>query len=166
MKELGLVRRLPRLVGVQAAGCAPFVEAVRDGLTAQEAASRRWPQIQTLCGAIADDVVFDAHLALPAVRESGGRALAVSDEETLEMERLLATTEALFVEPSSATGLAALRRLVAEGVVEHDSSVCCLLTGAGLKDPASAKKLLPPAELLPATPEAVLARAREVEARR
>jgi threonine synthase len=164
MKELGLVRRLPRLVGAQAAGCAPFVEAVREGLTAQEAARRRWPEIQTICGAIADDVVFDAHLALPAVRESGGRALAVSDEDTLAMEQLLATTEALFVEPSSATGLAALRRLVAEGVVERESSVCCLLTGAGLKDPGSAKKLLAPAELLPATPEAVLARAREVEA--
>jgi len=160
MKELGLLTRLPRLVGVQAAGCAPFVEAIRLGLTPREAAAKRWPEIKTLCGAIADDLVFDAHLALPAVAESGGTAVAVSDEETLEMERLLASSEAIFVEPSSATVLAALRRLRAQGTVGSDGSVCCLLTGSGLKDVASAKRMLRPLDLIPPTREAVLDRAR------
>jgi threonine synthase len=142
MKELGAIDRLPRLAGVQAEGCAPFVEAVNLGLSWKDAVSRRWPEIRTVCGAIADDVVFDAHIALPAVIESGGVAIAVSDEETLEAERLLASTEGLFAEPSSATGVAALRKLVAQGTIDPKSSVCCLATGTGFKDMGSARKLV------------------------
>ena len=95
-----------------------------------------------MCGAIADDVVFDAHLAIPAVIESGGTAIAVSDEETLEGEKLLASSEGLFVEPSSATAVAALRRLVERGVIERKARVCCLATGTGFKDLGTAKALV------------------------
>jgi threonine synthase len=160
LKELGVLERLPRLAGVQAEGCAPFVEAIRRGLSWQEAATRRWPVIETICGAIADDVVFDAHIALRAVQESGGTAVAVSDEETLDGERRLAASEGLFVEPSSATTIAAVRKLLEEGIVDPKSSVCCLLTGTGLKDMGSARRLVRPVPLIPPTPEAVLAHAR------
>jgi threonine synthase len=142
MKALGAIERLPRLAGVQAEGCAPFVEAVRLGLSWKDAARRRWPSIRTVCGAIADDVVFDAHIAVPALVESGGVALAVSDEETLEAEKLLASTEGLFVEPSSATGVAALRKLVERGTLSPAESVCCLATGSGFKDMGAAKTLV------------------------
>jgi len=73
------VSRLPRMVGVQASGCAPFVEAIRLHRSPREALAWRWPKIETIAGAIADDVVFDAHIALPAVRESLGKAVAVPD---------------------------------------------------------------------------------------
>jgi threonine synthase len=143
LQALGVVDRLPRLAGVQAAGCAPFVEAIASRLSWKEASSRRWPEIQTVCGAIADDVVFDAHLAIPAVVESGGTAIAVSDDETLEAERLLASSEGLFVEPSSATSIAALRSLVDRGAIDRSAQVCCLATGTGLKDLSSAQAMVP-----------------------
>lgn len=142
MRALGVIDRLPRLAGVQAEGCAPFVEAIRLGLSWKDAASRRWPRIRTVCGAIADDVVFDAHIAGPAVVESGGVAIAVSDEETLEAEELLASTEGLFVEPSSATSIAALKKLVERRTIDPKASVCCLATGTGFKDMGSARTLV------------------------
>jgi threonine synthase len=142
LRSLGLVTRLPRLVGVQAAGCAPFVEAIRRERTAREALTTRWPVLETISGAIADDVVFDAHVALPAVHESGGTAVAVTDEETLAWMTSLARLEGLFVEPAAATTLAALQKLVAEGRVQRGDRVACLMTGSGLKDPASARRLV------------------------
>ncbi len=160
MKALGLVSRLPRMVGVQAAGCAPFVEAIHQGRTAREALASRWPEIQTMAGAIADDVVFDAHVALPAVRESGGTAVAVTDEETLAAEASLARLEGLFVEPAAATTLAALRRLLGEGRIRRDDRVACLLTGSGLKDPGSAHRLVSPVEVTPLDRAAFAARCR------
>jgi threonine synthase len=160
LHALGLVARLPRLVGVQAAGCAPFVEAVRTGRTAREARGARWPAIRTVSGAIADDVPFDAHLALPAVRDSDGTAVAVSDEETLAASALLAATEGLFVEPAAATTIAALRVLTAERRIRGDERVACLLTGTGLKDPAAARSLVPVPELVPLDRAAFAARAR------
>lgn len=142
MKELGAIDRLPRLVGVQAEGCAPFVDAIRLGLSWKEASHRRWPEIRTVCGAIADDVIFDAHIAVPALVESGGVAIAVSDDETLEAERLIASTEGLFVEPSSATAVAALKKLVELGTIDPKSRICCLATGSGFKDMGAAKALV------------------------
>jgi threonine synthase len=140
--SLGAIDRLPRLVGVQAEGCAPFVEAIDRGLSWQEASTLRWPRIHTVCGAIADDVIFDAHIAVPAVVESGGTAIAVNDEETLDAEKLVAEKEGLFIEPSSATAIAGVRRLVERGRVDRRSRVCCLLTGTGLKDMGTAKRLV------------------------
>ncbi len=156
-QALGLIDRLPRLVGVQAAGCAPFVEAVQQGRSSKDALTCRWPSIDTISGAIADDVVFDAHVALPAVRESRGTAIAVSDAETLEMEGLLASSEGVFVEPSSATTLAALRALVRAGQIAGKDRVLCLLTGTGLKDPGSARKLVSRLEPIPLDRQALSA---------
>jgi threonine synthase len=159
LQTLGLVERLPRMVGVQAAGCAPFVDAIRLGRTPQEAMTQRWPEIRTIAGAIADDVVFDAYIALPAVRESGGTAVAVSDYEILAAQRALAASEGLFVEPASATTLAALRSLVVDGAIAPGSSVCCMLSGTGLKDPASAMRSVAMPDVLPLDREAVRRRA-------
>ena len=142
LRSLGLVKRLPRIVGVQAAGCAPFVDALRLGRTPREALTTKWENIETVAGAIADDVVFDAHIALPAVRESGGTAVAVDDGESLAMERTLASTEGIFVEPAAATTLAALKALAGDGRIAGRDRVLCLLTGHGLKDPASARRLV------------------------
>jgi threonine synthase len=149
LQQLGRVQRLPRMVGVQAAGCAPFVDAIVRGRSEREALEHRWPQIETIAGAIADDVVFDAHVALPAIRESNGRALAVSDDDTLAMEAALASTEGIFVEPSAATTLAAVRTLVAQGRMRATDRVMCILTGNGLKDLGSARRIVAPATPIP-----------------
>jgi threonine synthase len=160
LRSLGLADRLPRMVGVQAAGCAPFVEAIRRGCTPKEALARRWPRIDTIAGAIADDVVFDAHVALPAVRESGGTAVAVPDEATLAMEAALAADEGIFVEPAAATTLAAVKTLVGEGRIRREDRVVCLLTGTGLKDLGAARGLVGRVDSIPLDRAAIAARAK------
>jgi len=136
---------LPRLAAVQAAGCAPFVRAVELGLSAAEALASPWREVRTIAGGLADDIPFDAHLALPAIRESGGTAVAVTDDEIRSSQRLLAQHEGLFIEPSGAVTVAGLMRLMGEGTITARHTVCCLLTGSGLKDPASVGKLPEPA---------------------
>ena len=158
LRALGLVDRLPRLAGVQAAGCAPFVAAIREDRSVQHAATDVWPEIRTVAGAIADDVVFDAHVALPAIRDSNGAAVAVPDEESLEMQRTLAATEGLFVEPASAAALAGIHRLRQAGTIDAAASVCCVLTGTGLKDVATAAASLPDLPLVAPTREAIATR--------
>jgi threonine synthase len=140
--KLGLIHAIPRLVGVQAAGCAPLVRAIENGETPKQAVANRWDDPETVAGGIADDILFDAHTAIPAVRETRGRAVAVSDEEILEAERLIAVTEGIFCEPSGSVSVAGLKRLVEQGEVKATERVCCLLTGAGVKDIASAQRIL------------------------
>ena len=152
--------RLPRMVGVQAAGCAPFVDAIRLDRTAREALATRWPAIDTVAGAIADDVVFDAHVALPAVRESGGTAVAVNDERD--------PGDGTDARGDSKACSSSRRRpppwppssvLLADGRFRDGDRVLCLMTGHGLKDPASASRLVSPVVTIPLERAAFAARA-------
>lgn len=140
---------MPRLVAVQPAGCAPFVQAVERGLSAKDALSRPWPDARTIAGGLADDIPFDAHVALPAIRESRGTAVAVTDDEIRDAQRLLAQQEGLFIEPSGAVTVAGLLRLLADGRITAKQTVCCVLTGSGLKDPASVGELPEPPTIAP-----------------
>jgi len=144
---------LPRLAGVQAAGCAPFVRAVEQGWTAQQALASPWQEVSTIAGGLADDIPFDAHLALPAVRESGGVALAVSEDEIRQAQRLLAEQEGLFIEPSGVVSVAGLLRLLTQGRMAAGQTACCLLTGSGLKDLASVPRLPEPPVIAPTLAE-------------
>jgi len=118
---------LPRILGGQAAGSAPIVlgkivekpetiaTAIRIGNPA------RWRQ------------------ALEALDESGGIITAVSDEKILESWQMLAKMEGVFVEPASATGVAALKQQIEEGEIDpRGKTAVCILTGHGLKDPGTA----------------------------
>lgn len=131
LKRLGLVERLPKLVGVQAAGCAPLVQAIDEDLSAKESLARPWPNPETIAGGIADDILFDVHTVLPAIRETGGRALAVTDDEIIAGELLLARREGVLAEPTCAVVVAALDHL---RDTIGDTRVCCIVTGAGVKE--------------------------------
>ncbi|MEP6680918.1 MAG: pyridoxal-phosphate dependent enzyme, partial [Chloroflexota bacterium] len=72
---------------------------------------------------------------LAARDESGGLIEAVSDEEILDAQREIATLEGIFCEPASAAGVAGVRRLAHEGRLDRSTTVVCVLTGHGLKDP-------------------------------
>ncbi len=130
---------LPRILGGQAAGAAPIVTgkvvekpetiatAIRIGNPA------RWQQ------------------ALSALDESGGIITAVTDDDILASWRLLARLEGVFVEPASATGVAALKQQVALGEIDPvGKTAVCILTGHGLKDPGTAVDQAPPPRTLPA----------------
>jgi threonine synthase len=141
LQELGLIQTLPKLVGVQAEGCAPLVRAFEEGLGPKEIMSQPWEHPRTVAGGIADDVLFDAHRALSAVRESGGRAISVTDGEIFDAMRLLAAREGLFIEPSGAAAVAGLLHLRRTRELDPSERVCCLATGTGLKDMEAAGEI-------------------------
>ncbi len=127
--------RKPRMVAVQAAGCAPIVRAWETGAEHAE----RWEDAHTVAAGIRVPAAIGDFLILGALRASGGFAVAVTDEEILEAGRELATTEGLLTSPEGAATYAGYRRALAEGLVSSDERVVLFNCGNGLKYP------LPPA---------------------
>ncbi len=120
-------RGLPRLLGGQAAGSAPIVEG------------RMIEHPETIATAIRIGNPARWREALAALDESGGQITAVSDDQILAGWHDLAKIEGVFVEPASATGLAALRQQIARGEIDPTGKTAVVvLTGHGLKDPATA----------------------------
>ncbi|MCS7136272.1 MAG: threonine synthase [Nitrososphaerota archaeon] len=142
LKELSYVGLIDdvhsRMLGVQAKSCSPIVDAFRKnldkpakpkdfGMTFHDIAVRQ-PMLGELC--------------LKALRESKGYALAVSEKKILEATRLLAKFEGIFAEPAAASTIAALKVALEDGIIERSDKVVCVITGAGLKDPAAVKNLI------------------------
>lgn len=126
--ELGLIDRIPKILGVQSSGCCPFVNAGNANaplLPAEE---------NTLADSIAVGVPRNPEKALRAVRESKGAWIAVSDESILNAMRLLGRTEGIFGEPAGVTATAGVQAALAAGVIKADEQVTVLCTGSGLKD--------------------------------
>ena len=85
--------------------------------------------------------VIDGHEAVTACRASGGTGFLVSDEEVFETQANLARSEGIFSEPAGAVSVAALPHAVAEGIVDREHTVVCLVTGSGFKDAASVERM-------------------------
>ena len=124
---------VPKLTGVQAEGSAPMVEAIENGWTEIE----RWDDVETRATAIRIGNPVNAPKALPGIRETGGTAVAVTDEEITAAQRELAE-EGVGVEPASACSIAGVRKLRDQGAIDGDEEVVCLTTGHLLKDPDAA----------------------------
>ncbi|PSQ29124.1 threonine synthase [Halobacteriales archaeon SW_10_68_16] len=142
---------VPMLTGVQAAGSAPMVEAIERGWDAIE----RWDDVETRATAIRIGNPVNAPKALPGIRETGGTAVAVSDDAITRAQRDLAA-EGVGVEPASAASLAGLRKLREKGVVDAGEQVVCLTTGHLLKDPDAAVEAGAAPEPVPGTTGGVL----------
>jgi threonine synthase len=142
---------VPTLTGVQAEGAAPFVEAVEQGRDEV----RRWDDVETHATAIRIGNPVNAPKALPGIRETGGTAVAVSEDEITAAQRALAS-EGVGVEPASAASLAGVRVLRDRGVVDGDERVVCLTTGHLLKDPDAAARAGADPEPVPGTTAGVL----------
>ncbi|NHN66173.1 pyridoxal-phosphate dependent enzyme, partial [Haloarcula sp. JP-Z28] len=117
--------------------------------------TRRWDDVETRATAIRIGNPVNAPKALPGIRETGGTAVAVSDEEITEAQRDIAG-EGVGVEPASAASVAGLRKLRREGEVDSDESVVCLTTGHLLKDPEAAAEAGNEPEPVANSTEAVL----------
>ncbi|HOT94672.1 MAG TPA: threonine synthase [Methanoregulaceae archaeon] len=129
--SLGLIDRLPMMTGVQAAGSAPVVRAVREDLPVVIPEANP----ETVATAIRIGAPVNAEKALVAIRATGGTATTVSDDEILQMQRDLARKEGIGVEPASAASVAGIRRLVEDGQIDRDERIVCVVTGHLLKDP-------------------------------
>jgi threonine synthase len=145
----GHATRLPRMLGGQAAGAAPLV------------LGRPVDDPQTVATAIRIGNPASWTGAIEARDQSEGMIAAVDDEAILDAQRRLARLEGIFCEPASAASLAVLEAAVRDGDVARGSSVVCVLTGNGLKDPGAAESGLAPILQIEADVQA-LARAVEV----
>ena len=126
--RLGLIERIPKILGVQSTGCCPFVDAARENRPLRPTAEN------TLADSIAVGVPRNPVKALRAVRESGGAWIAVSDERILDAMRALGRTEGVFGEPAGVTATAGVIQAVADGLIRPDETVTAISTGSGLKD--------------------------------
>ncbi len=130
MKAMGWVQgKLPRMVAVQSTGCAPIVRAYEQGLNH----APPWEHPRTLASGIRVPSALGDFLILKAIRESGGTAVAVSDEAILQATRTLVQEEGLLPAPEGAATLAALPLLIDRGVVHPDDRVVLFNTGSGYK---------------------------------
>ncbi|RME06752.1 MAG: threonine synthase [Anaerolineae bacterium] len=119
----------PRMVAVQAAGCAPVVQAFHRGA----ARCDFWEGAQTMASGLRVPKSFADMEILSALRESEGTAVAVSDEEIAAAQRELAAAEGVFAAPEGAATLAGLKKLLAAGWIRADERVVLFNTGSGLK---------------------------------
>jgi len=137
LMALGWIERMPKLMGVQAAGSSPLVEAWEQGLSPLD-------MKPVAARSVADSIVAglprDRIKALRAVRESDGRYLSVSDEEIVAAIPALAQGCGVFSEPAAAAAYAGLVKAVELGLVDPEEKVVVLATGSGLKDIATAMK--------------------------
>lgn len=141
MQRLGVLRRPPRLLGVQAEGAAALVDAWSRGVGDE---APRGPT-RTMADSIAVSRPRNWRKALGAVRESGGALLAVPDEAIADAAYELAAHAGIFAEPSAATAFAGVRRAVEAGLVDRRERVLCVATGNGLKDVRGATSRAPAA---------------------
>jgi threonine synthase len=135
--KLGLIDKLPKMTGVQAEGAAPIAEAIKTGR--DKIIPQKRPE--TIATAIRIGAPVSWKKAIRAMKDSGGTAEIVNDEEILEGQKMIAQSEGLFVEPASASSIAGLKKLIEVGEIERDEVVICVTTGHGLKDPDVAIKI-------------------------
>ena len=131
MEALGWLEntRRPRMVSVQADGCAPVVKAFEQSATFCDF----WTNAQTLASGLRVPKSFADHLILKDIYESEGTAVAVSDEAILESQKQLAGMEGIFAAPEGAATLAALKELIKQGWVQPEERIVLFNTGSGLK---------------------------------
>lgn len=132
LRELGwLSGELPRLVAVQATGCAPIVEAFQRGAVESVAAVNA----HTVASGLNVPKAVGDFLVLNALRQTGGTSIAVTDQDLLAAQQQLARSEGIFVCPEGAACFAAVDTLRSAGWLRGDETVVVLNTGTGMKYP-------------------------------
>jgi threonine synthase len=131
MQSLGWLEasNFPRMVAVQADGCAPVVKAFEEDAPFCDF----WMDAQTIASGLRVPKSFADQLILDDLRESEGTAVSVSDEQIVEAQKYLAFKEGIFAAPEGAATLAGLQKLLSEGWVAPDERVVLFNTGTGLK---------------------------------
>jgi threonine synthase len=136
LEALGFIgSRRPRMVAVQAEGCAPIVRAFEAG----EEHAPRWEDAHTVAAGIRVPKAIGDFLILRAVRESGGFAIAVPDDEIVEAVEDASTRDGFLLCPEGGATLAAARRALAQGLISRDDRVLLFNCATGLKYPMSDK---------------------------
>lgn len=130
MESMGWIdSKRPKMFSVQSDGCAPIVKAFEDGKNHADP----WLNANTIAAGIRVPVAVADYLILEAVRESGGKALTVTDESMLTWMKTVASLEGMFFCPEGAATLSALQALFDDGSLLRSERILILNTGSGLK---------------------------------
>lgn len=131
LAELGWLenRNRPRMVAVQAEGCAPVVKAFQSNAGFCDF----WLGAKTIASGLRVPKSFADQLILCDIRSSHGAAIAVSDDEIRDAQRQLGTYEGIFAAPEGAATVAALKKLIDQKIVKKEERIICFNTGTGLK---------------------------------
>lgn len=128
-KEIGIIKELgTKVFGAQATGCSPISAALKQGTDAI-----RPVKPDTIAKSLAIGNPADGYYAIHAIKESGGSAEDVSDEEIIEGIKLLSRTEGVFAETAGGVTLACARKLIEAGKIRRDEATVICITGNGLK---------------------------------
>ncbi|MDI6888757.1 MAG: threonine synthase [Methanocellales archaeon] len=131
LQKFDIIDEIPKMTGIQAEKAAPIADAFKKGAKEIVPVSRP----DTIATAIRIGNPVNAPKALRAIRNSGGTAEIVSDEEIVQAQKDLAKLEGIGVEPASAASVAGLRKLIEQGAIDDDERIVCVTTGHLLKDP-------------------------------
>ena len=142
LHKLGLIEKVPHILGVQSTGCEPFVVASKNHEPLKEC------EENTIADSIAVGIPRNPIKALRAVEYSNGAWISVPDSEIIEAMSLLGRKEGIFGEPAGVTGVAGLRKALKDGIIKPSESVTIIVTGNGLKDPNNAQKAIIKPELM------------------
>jgi len=130
LEELGWIgAKRPKMVAVQASGCAPIVRAFEANALRSEA----FQNAHTVASGLRVPKALGDFLVLQAIRASGGTAVAIDDAEMLDAGLELASREGIFAAPEGGACVAAARELIASGFLKSDDRIVILNTGSGLK---------------------------------
>jgi threonine synthase len=130
LETMGLIgAKRPKMIVVQSTGCAPIVRAFERG----ERHAELWQDAATIAPGIRVPIAIGDYLILDAVRQSGGTAMTVTEDELLVGMDLAATREGMFVSPESGAAFVAARKLRESGVLQAADETVIFSTGAGLK---------------------------------
>jgi threonine synthase len=130
MEALGWIgSERPKMVTVQAAGCAPVVKAWDE----RRPTAEMWPNAETLAAGLRVPKPYGDYLILDILMKSNGTAISATDEEILEATRHWAKVEGIFAAPEGAASLVAYRKLRANGFFKPEDTVVLFNTGSGLK---------------------------------
>lgn len=148
--KLGLINKMPKIIGVQADGAKAVVNSFEEG----RADIQILPSINTLASAIAVSNPIDGLKALEAINTTGGYAVSVTDNEILEAQHRMAKDDGVFAESSASATVAGVQKLIKAGKIEAGAQILCVLTGDGLKDPQVVlKAAIKPPTIYPKTAE-------------
>ena len=139
LRQLGVIKdQNVAMTGVQLQSYARIVDQLRGRKSDQKSLERR----KTVSTELAMKEPTHGYLAIRSIEESRGAGVKVKDAEVLDAMALLAKTEGVFAEPAAASTVAGLRKLIEQGRVDRSEEVVCVVTGAGLKDPSTARRFI------------------------
>ncbi len=133
LKQLGWIEKIPKLIGVQAKGSDAVVRYLSTG-------EFNFIEANTIADSISAGAPRNLFMAAHSVKESGGEAISVADEEIINAQKILTTKYGVLAEPSASASYAGFTNLKKEKRISENSSVLLMITGHGLKDVSSLEK--------------------------